>query len=96
MTTEHLWQPGWSPSIRAAARLRKNTQAPTPIAPKAKIARQPTRPPTMAPMFNGLLLSWPVGVLVGSVKTIGGEPEPEPVELLDAEIVDGTGASVSG
>jgi hypothetical protein len=55
-------------------------------------------PPTMAPTFEDFFPSWPLlwpspdGVLVEPVD----DGEPEPVELPDIEMVEGTGASVSG
>ena len=54
-------------------------------------------PPTMAPTFDDfvwLFPPWPIDVVVGNADIDDGEPER--VELLDNEMVEGTGASTSG
>lgn len=73
------------------ARFRRNTQTPTPIA--AKATKPATTPPAIAPAFDDFfsLSLWPVDVLVGTT-----DVEPEPEEVLESEIVEGTGASTSG
>ena len=76
---------------RADARLRRNIQIPKPTA--AKNARPPMTPPTMAPTFGDDFFVWlsPTDVLVEVVEPDDGEPERS-----GREIVEGTGASVSG
>lgn len=49
--------------------------------------------PTTAPTFDLLLLSLLVDLLVGIAEKGGNN---EPVEVLDSETVDGTGARTSG
>ena len=73
------------------ARLRRNIQTPAPIA--AKAAKPPITPPTIAPVFDDFR-GFLVDVLIGPVIIDDGGREL--VEVLDNEIVEGTGAMSSG